>query len=152
MQQIIIGCDDAAVVFKNEIRKFLEKSGYAVEDVGVFEESDTTFYPQIAAEVCKKIIDSSFCKKGILICGTGIGMAITANKYKGIRAAVCHDRYSVQRSRRSNDCNVICMGARIVGLEYAKLLVSEWLTLPFHDGKSTPKIEKIREIEQHNMK
>lgn len=152
MKNIVIGCDNAGVEFKNEIISYLYKAGYQVEDVGVDNPEDYTYYPFIAQKACYSIIESGFEKDGILICGTGIGMAITANKFKGIRAAVCHDIYSTRRSRLSNDGNVMCMGARVIGQENAKILVEEWLSLQFKDGSSTPKVETIRMMEDKNMK
>ena len=82
------------------------------------------------------------------MCGTGIGMAITANKVPGIRAAVCHDVYSAERARKSNDCQVMALGARVVGEEYAKSLVDTWLKSDFEGGNSTAKVERMKEIEQ----
>ena len=106
----------------------------------------------MAQKVCETIIESGYTKDGIIICGTGIGMAMTANKFKGIRAAVCHDNFSAERSRLSNDGNVLCMGARVIGPELAKKIVAEWISLTFVDGGSTPKVEAIKDIEAQNMK
>lgn len=152
METVVIGCDNAAVEFKNGIKEYVEALGYATEDVGVASTEDQTYYPEIAAKLCKRIIESGYRKQGILICGTGIGMAITANKHRGIRAAVCHDIYSTQRSKLSNNGNVMCMGARVIGLENAKVLVQEWLSLHFKDGSSTPKVEAIDTVESVTMK
>jgi ribose 5-phosphate isomerase B len=82
------------------------------------------------------------------MCGTGIGMAITANKVPGVRAAVCHDVYSAERSRKSNDCQVMALGARVVGEELAKALVDAWLASEFQGGRSTPKVERMKQIDQ----
>lgn len=152
MKEIVIGCDNAAVAFKNQIKSYVEQLGYQTEDVGVFQTEDQTYYPDVAAALCSRIIESGYQKEGILICGTGIGMAMTANKYKGIRAAVCHDIYSTQRSKLSNNGNVMCMGARVIGLEMAKVLVKEWLELKFVDGSSTPKVEAMCHVEECTMK
>ncbi|MGE5614843.1 MAG: ribose 5-phosphate isomerase B [Bacillota bacterium] len=149
---VVIGCDDAAVEMKNMIVAFLREKGVKVEDMGVDSKDDGTYYPYIAQKVCERIIESGYSKDGILICGTGIGMAITANKFKGIRAAVCHDNYSAERARLSNDANVLCMGARVIGFELAKKIVGEWLSLDFKDGSSTPKVSAIKEIELRNIK
>lgn len=149
---IVIGCDNAAVSLKKIIINFLEDKGLEVEDVGCYTEEDSTYYPDIAKKVCEKIIESGYEKRGILFCGTGIGMAITANKFKGIRAAVCHDNYSAERSILSNDCNLLCMGERIIGQELAKKIIGEWIKLEFKDGRSTPKVELIKEIEANNFK
>ena len=152
MKTIVIGCDNAAVLMKNMLVDFLKEKGVTVEDVGCDSADDPTYYPNIAERVCNKIIDSGYEKDGMLICGTGIGMAMTANKFKGIRAAVCHDNYSAERSRLSNNANVLCMGERVIGHELAKKIAGEWITLSFKDGGSTPKVNAILEIERKNMK
>jgi len=148
---IVIGCDNAAIDLKNALIDFLKKSNVIVEDEGCFSKEDSIYYPNVAEKVCEKIIDSGYKKKGVLVCGTGIGMSITANKFKGIRAAVCHDNYSAERSVLSNNCNVLCMGARVIGHELAKKILGEWIALTFKDGPSTPKIEEIARIESQNM-
>jgi ribose 5-phosphate isomerase B len=113
---------------------------------------DPTNYPTIAKRVCEKVIASAYEKRAILVCGTGIGMCMTANKFRGIRAAVCHDNYSAERSVLSNNANVLCMGERVIGHELAKKIVGEWLSLEFKDGPSTPKVQEIIDIESANMK
>lgn len=150
-KSIVIGCDNAAVDLKKEIIALLESKGIEVQDVGVNSTDDNTYYPLIAKKVCEQIIASDYTKDGILVCGTGIGMAITANKFKGIRAAVCHDNFSAERSRLSNDANVLCMGARVIGSELAKKITKEWIELEFVDGGSTPKVKAIKDIDAANM-
>jgi ribose 5-phosphate isomerase B len=152
MKTIVIGCDNAAVSMKTMLIKFLEERGFAVENMGCDSTGDAVNYPAVAKRVCERIIAGGFKKRGILICGTGIGMAITANKFKGIRAAVCHDNFSAERSVLSNNCNVLCMGERVIGHELAKKIAGEWLTLEFKDGPSTPKVREIYSIETENMK
>jgi ribose 5-phosphate isomerase B len=149
---IVIGCDNAAVALKNIIKDYVKSLGFSVEDVGCFSAEDPTVYPVIAEKVCNEIQKSNFSKDGILICGTGIGMAMTANKCKGIRAAVCHDNFSAERAKLSNDANVLCMGERVIGPELAKKITKEWLSLHFVDGSSTPKVNAIKEIERQNFK
>ena len=149
---IVIGCDNAAVSLKNIIRDYVQSLGFDVEDAGCFSADDPTVYPAIAEKVCKGIQDSGFAKDGILICGTGIGMAMSANKCKGIRAAVCHDNFSAERAKLSNDANVLCMGERVIGSELAKKITKEWLSLQFVDSPSTPKVNAIKEIEKENFK
>ncbi|MDR1613520.1 MAG: RpiB/LacA/LacB family sugar-phosphate isomerase [Planctomycetota bacterium] len=151
-RDLIIGCDDAAIEFKNELKKFLADQGYAVEDMGVASRGDSTVYPEVAGRVCKAIIDGGYRKRGILICGTGIGMAMSANKFPGIRAAQVHDVFSAERAALSNDANVITMGARVIGVELAKKLVMAWLPLEFAPGPSTPKVEAIKSIEKRNFR
>lgn len=152
METLIIGCDNAAVDMKTLVIRHLEAKGYRVEDVGVDTPENPTNYPTVAKHACEKVRESGYQNRGILICGTGIGMAISANKCRGIRAAVCHDVFSARRSVLSNNCNVLCMGARIIGSETAKLIVDEWLPLRFKDGSSTPKVEEIIAIEKEYFK
>jgi ribose 5-phosphate isomerase B len=145
---IVIGADNAAVSMKAFLTAFLKDSGFTVEDIGVESPNDPTNYPTIAKRVCDALSASGFTKRGILVCGTGIGMCISANKCRGIRAAVCHDNYSAERSVLSNNANVLCMGERVIGRELAKKIVSEWIRLEFKDGPSTPKINEIIALEQ----
>ena len=152
METLIIGCDNAAVEMKATVIQHLQAKGYQVEDVGVDAPDNPTNYPTVARRLCNRMREGGYQNRGLLICGTGIGMAISANKYKGIRAAVCHDVFSARRSVLSNNCNVLCMGARIIGSETAKLILDEWLPLRFQDGSSTPKVEEINELEKENFK
>ena len=100
--------------------------------------------------MCEAIIASNYEKRGVLVCGTGIGMCITANKFKGIRAAVGHDCFSAERSILSNDGNVLCFGERVIGKELAKKILGQWIG--FKDGSSTPKVQELRDIETENMR
>lgn len=152
MNTIVIGCDNAAVELKNILSDFLKSKGFVIEDEGCFSSDDQIYYPNVAKKVCENIIKSNYTKKGILVCGTGIGMAMTANKFKGIRAAVCHDSYSAERAILSNNGNVLCVGARVIGSELAKKIVTEWTSLSFEDGSSTPKINAISEIEKETFR
>ncbi len=152
MKTIVVGCDNAAVNLKNILIKHMEDQGITVENMGCDTPEDPTYYPLIAKKVCDNIIESNYTKEGLLICGTGIGMAMTANKFKGIRAAVCHDVFSAERAKLSNDANVICLGERVIGSELAKKLLDEWLGLTFKDGSSTPKVQAIIEIEKLNLR
>lgn len=152
MRTIVIGCDNAAVHLKNELIAFMEKKGITVENMGCDSEQDDTYYPYVAKKVCDEIIHSNYEKHGVLICGTGLGMAMTANKFKGIRAGVCHDIFSAERLKLSNDGNVICMGERVIGVELAKRILEKWLELEFVDCASTVKVAAIREVENDNLK
>lgn len=152
MKTVVVGCDNAAVGLKNILIEHMKKQGITVEDMGCDTAEDSTYYPLIAKKVCDRIIESNYTKEGVLICGTGIGMAMTANKFKGIRAAVCHDIYSAERAKLSNNGNVICMGERVIGSELAKKILDEWLGLSFVDGSSTPKVQAIIDIENTNLK
>ncbi len=147
-KELVLGCDNAAVGLMQEIRKYLDEHAIPYTFLGVDQETDETYYPLIAQKVAEEIIASNYQKEGILICGTGIGMSITANKFPGIYAAVCHDNYSAERARLSNNSNVLCMGARIIGPELAKKVLSEWLELEFKGGRSQSKVDTIKKIEE----
>jgi ribose 5-phosphate isomerase B len=149
---IVIGCDNAAVPMKNALKQFMVEKGYTVEDMGCNSPEDPVYYPYIAKKACQRIIDSNYTKEGVLICGTGLGMAMTANKFPGIRAGVCHDSFSGERLKLSNNGNVICFGERVIGIELAKKILAEWLDLEFKDGSSTPKVSAIKEVESETMK
>jgi ribose 5-phosphate isomerase B len=146
MKPIAVGADDAAVHLKEVIAQHLKDHGIAICDYSIFGD-DTTLYPDIALQVAQAVAEGKH-DKGILLCGTGIGVSITANKVPGIRAAVCHDLYSTERSRMSNDCQIMALGSRVVGEELAKSLVDVWLRSEFQAGRSTPKVERIKEIEK----
>ncbi len=144
---IAIGADDAAFQLKNKLVEHLRTRGLAVEDYGVNTADPSIIYPDIALEVAQAVAAGKH-ERGILLCGTGIGVAITANKVPGIRAAVCHDVYSAERSRKSNDCQIIALGGRVVGEELAKSLVDTWLASEYQGGTSAPKVERMKEIEK----
>lgn len=144
--KIAVGCDEAAYKLKTEIIKHLkEKNNIDLIDVGC-NDGETVLYPDVALKVGELVAEGK-AERGILMCGTGIGMSITANKVPGIRAAVCHDPYSAERSRKSNDAQVLCMGARVIGVELAKYIVDIWLKCEFAGGHSKPKVDKIKSIE-----
>lgn len=147
--KIAIGCDQNALEFKNEICDFLKGKKVEYKDFGVRIEEPID-YPDKAKEVAIAIARGEF-DRGILICGTGIGMAIAANKVRGIRAACCHDVYSAERARKSNNAQIMTMGAFVIGIELAKLLVDAWLNSEFQGGRSAPKVEKIMQIEQEQF-
>lgn len=144
--KIAIGCDEAAYALKVEIMKHLESKGIEYKDFGA-DAGEVVLYPDVANMVAEAVAANEF-ERGILVCGTGIGMAIAANKVPGIRAAVCHDPFSTERSRKSNNAQIMCMGERVIGVELAKYLVDIWLACDFAGGGSTPKVERIMEIER----
>lgn len=143
--KIVLGSDEAGFDLKNQIKEYLEAKGYEVVDTGCHS-AEPVLYPLMAEVACEKIVDGE-CERGILVCGTGIGMAMTANKIPGIRAAVGHDIFSVERAVLSNNAQVICFGARIVAFQYVTRLVDRFLELSYIDGPPTPKIECMTEIE-----
>lgn len=147
--RIALGADDAGLGLKEVLAKALadDPRVAAVEDFGVAEVDDQRTYPEVGLAVAEAIAGGRF-DRGLLVCGTGIGMAISANKVPGIRATVAHDGYSVQRSVLSNDCQVLALGARVVGPELARHLVDEWLDLHFDAGsKSAEKVAAISDYE-----
>lgn len=150
--RIAIGCDDASCHLKAEIMEHIKKchQEIEIEDFGIHE-GETTMYPDIAWKVAQAVADHKF-DRGILMCGTGIGMSICANKVPGIRAAVCHDPFSAQRARKSNNAQILCMGERVVGTELAKCLVDIWLKCDFAGGNSEKKVERICELEKSSVR
>lgn len=146
MLPIAIGCDEAAFEMKEAIKAYMKSLDYEVEDYGVYD-TNPVLYPDVAVKVATAVAAGKH-ERGILICGTGIGMAITANKVPGIRAAQCHDPYSAERARMSNDAQIMTMGARVIGIELAKMLVSIWLKAEFQGGRSQPKVDKMIEYDK----
>jgi ribose 5-phosphate isomerase B len=146
--KVAIGSDEAGYALKCQLAEHLRSADVDVEDVGCYS-TDPVLYPDMAEKVCEKIT-SGKADRGVLVCGTGIGMAITANKIPGIRAAVGHDSYSVERMVLSNNAQVITFGARIVSYVYASRMLDEWLSLEFVDGPSTSKVAEISKVGERN--
>ncbi|CAB1243479.1 ribose 5-phosphate isomerase B [Clostridium sp. MT-14] len=148
--KIIIGADNLGYDLKEIVKTHIESKGIEVVDVGVYDKKPVD-YPDVALAVAKRIANNEF-ERGILICGTGIGMAIAANKVPGVRAAQCHDIYSAERSRKSNNAQIMTMGAVVIGPELAKKLVDVWLESEFQGGRSIPKVKKINDIDSRCRK
>jgi ribose 5-phosphate isomerase B len=146
---LALGADKAGADLKNLIKSQLEADSlFEVVDFGVPDAADSTAYPHVGLDVAQAIARGD-AQRGILICGTGIGMAITANKVAGIRATVAHDSYSVERSVLSNNCQILTLGARVIGAELASRLVREWLSLEFDPASaSAEKVAIISSYEQ----
>ena len=143
--KIAIGCDEAAYQLKELIKGYLLELRHEVEDFGAHDERPVP-YPDVAFRVAEAVAAGRF-PRAILMCGTGIGMAICANKVPGVRAAQAHDTYSAERARKSNDAQVVTLGARVVGPELAKSIVKAWLDSEFEPARSGPKVEKIKAYE-----
>ena len=143
--KIAIGCDHAGVDCKNQLIEFLEKQGYEVKNFGT-DTTDSCDYPDIAVPVAKSVV-SGECDRGILICGTGVGIGICANKVNGIRCALCSDSYTAELCRRHNNANMISMGARIIDVEKMKQIVSIFLSTQFEGGRHQRRVDKITLIE-----
>lgn len=147
--RIAVGADHNGLELKNLICEFLDEKGVEYKDFGT-KSKEPVLYPDIAKMVAEAITKGEF-DRGILICGTGLGMAIAANKVRGIRAATCHDVYSAERARKSNNAQIMTMGAQVIGPELARMLVDAWLRSEFQGGRSAPKVDKIMEIEKENF-
>jgi ribose 5-phosphate isomerase B len=141
MSKIAIGCDPAAVELKEIIKDHLSELGYDFVDFG----SDDPIYANVAFEVAEAVARGEH-ERGILLCGTGIGMCIAANKVPGAYAALCSDAYSTERSRKSNDANIMTLGAQVTGYQLAKTLVTIWMNFEFTPGtRSEPKVQRIHQ-------
>jgi len=146
---LAIGADNAGADLKNAIKARLSGDPRVeISDFGVPDSSDATAYPHVGLEVAEAVARGE-AQRGLLVCGTGIGMAITANKVPGVRATVAHDSYSVERSVLSNNCQILTLGARVIGPELADRLVDEWLNYEFEPGSaSAEKVAVISDYER----
>lgn len=147
MVRIAIGSDHRGVELKARLVPFLEQLGHNVLDQGVHT-TQSVDYPDIACNVAG-MVSRGEADRGILICGTGIGMAITANKFPGVRAATCHDEFEAEMCRRHNDVNVLCLSGHLLGERNIEKMISLWLDTEFEGGRHARRLEKIRQIESH---
>ncbi len=143
---ISIGCDHGGYELKCHIIKHLEEKGIEIKDFGCFDENSVD-YPDIAKKVCNSILTGE-TDRGILVCGTGIGMSIAANKFKGIRAAHVTDVYSATMTKQHNNSNIICLGGRITGRELAFMIIDAWIENEFLGGRHQNRIDKISNLEK----
>lgn len=144
--RIIIGCDHRGYEVKTKLIELVTKLGHEVTDAGAFS-AESCDYPDVAAAVARRVGSGEF-ERGILLCGSGIGMCIVANKIPGVRAAPCHDDLSAEMSRRHNDLNVLCLSADMLGERLIDRLVEVWLSTPFEGGRHSRRLEKIAELER----
>ena len=144
--KISIGSDHRGVDVKRQIIDLLRQLGHDVNDVGTQSE-ESVDYPDIAAEVGRRVSQSEV-DRGILICGTGIGMAIAANKFPGVRAAPCHDDLTAEMSRRHNDLNILCLSADLLGVKLIDHMVEIWLSTEFDGGRHERRVGKISDLDQ----
>jgi len=143
--KVAIGCDHGGLDLKETVISVLNEMQIEYEDMGTYDRNSCD-YPDFARKVAEAVAQER-CDQGILICGTGIGMSIAANKVPGIRAALCGDVYSAKMARAHNDANVLCLGARVVGPGLAAEIVKAYLTGSFEGGRHTRRVEKIRQLE-----
>ena len=144
--KLAIGNDHVAVEMKNEIKAYLEEKGYEVINVGT-DSTERFNYPVSGFKVAKMVANGEV-DGGVLICGTGVGISLAANKVKGIRACVCSDPYTAKLSKEHNNTNIIAFGARVIGIETAKMIVDEWLNAKFQGGRHLIRVNMISEIEE----
>lgn len=144
--KLAIGNDHTAVEMKKQIMLYLQQQGIEVIDLGT-NDSGSFNYPVSGYKVAK-LVAAGEVDGGVLICGTGVGISLAANKVKGIRACVCSEPYSARLSKQHNNTNIICFGARVVGIEIAKMIVDEWLNTEFEGGRHQKRVDMITEIEQ----
>ena len=143
MGPIAVGADDAGAPLKERLAAYLQEQGYEVKDFGSGDGQD---YPDVAAEVAEAVARGEH-DRALLVCGTGLGMAIAANKVPGVRAATAHDPYSAERARKSNNAQVLTMGARVIAPQAAELVLDHWLAAEFEPGRSTPKVAKLEALD-----
>lgn len=143
--RVAIGCDHNGLALKKSIISFLVEMGHEYEDFGCYE-SGPVDYPDIARATAEAVVSQRF-NQGILICSSGVGMSIAANKVKGIRAALCHDTFSAQRAREHTDANILCLGSWVVGEGLARDVVRSYLGAQFNGGRHARRLDKVRELE-----
>lgn len=143
--KIAIACDHGGLRLKNVLKNYLETNGYIVEDFGTNSE-DSCDYPDFAGKAARAVAKGT-CDKGVVICGTGIGVSITANKVKGIRCALCHDVYSAKMTRAHNDANMLAMGQRVIGEGLALEILTAWLEGEYEGGRHAQRIAKMMAYE-----
>ena len=143
---IALACDHTGVALKNELKKMLDEMGLAWKDFGNNETVSGDDYPVFGYRAAKAVADGT-CDRGILICGTGVGIGIAAGKVRGIRVCTCSDVYSAELSKRHNNSNILTMGARVVGVDLAKMIARHWLTAEFEGGRHQRRIDMITAIE-----
>lgn len=144
--KIAIGCDHGGITLKDSIVNYLEERGVQIEDFGTFG-ADSVDYPDFAYKVARSVADGK-ADKGILMCGTGIGISIAANKVNGIRCALCHNTETARLTAMHNDSNILAMGGRVIDADMAVNIVKAWLDTPFEGGRHINRINKISEIEK----
>lgn len=149
--KIAIGCDHAALTLKDEVLGHLTEKGYEVKDFGIYKEGEKCDYPDRAAEVSRYVRDGG-AELGILICGTGVGMSVAANKIRGIRACCCSDVFSAKLCRQHNNANILTFGERVVGKGLALELVDAFLSAEFEGGRHARRVDLITAIEEEETK
>lgn len=146
VDMIAIGSDHGGYELKNHLIKYLTDQGIEVRDYGTYTE-DSVDYPDCARPVCEAVLERT-AERGILVCGTGIGISIAANKFHGIRAALCGDVFSAKMAKQHNNANILCLGGRVIGRELAFMIVDTWRNETFEGGRHVARVMKIHQIEE----
>ena len=144
--RVAVGCDHRGFSVREKLIDLLRRLGHEVDDAGTFT-GDAVDYPDIAAAVAGKVSRNEV-ERGILICGSGLGMCIAANKFPGVRAAPCHDELTAEMSRRHNDANILCLSADLLSDQHIDRMISTWLSTGFEGGRHARRVEKIHELER----
>jgi ribose 5-phosphate isomerase B len=147
---IAIGADHGGVELKEDLKPFLEELGHEVRDLGTHS-TGSVHYPVFGSQVARELA-SARVDRGILICGTGIGMSIVANRFPGVRAALCHDQYTASMSRRHNDSNCLVLGGRILGKSLAREILKVWLDTPFDGDRHHERLDLIQKLEEEILR
>jgi len=147
--RIAVGSDHRGFSVRAKVIELLQRLGHEVEDMGTFS-PEAVDYPDVAAMVAPKVGNGEV-DRGILVCGTGMGMCIAANKFHGVRAAPCHDALTAETSRRHNDTNVLCLSADLLGERLIDRIIELWLTTPFEGGRHARRVEKITRLEEQPL-
>lgn len=145
--KLALGCDHAGYDLMQQVKEHLKKRGVEFEDFGTYS-TESCHYPVFAEKACRAVVEGK-CDRGILICGTGVGISIAANKVHGIRASLCNDLFTARLTRQHNDANVLCMGGRVIGVEVALDIVDIWLDTQYlNSGNHPARLKLIEEIEK----
>jgi ribose 5-phosphate isomerase B len=147
MMRIGFGCDHVSLELKKVLMEHVSAKGIEIIDFGAYQDINREHYPEYGLKVAQAIIEEQ-CDLGIIVCGTGVGISISANKVPGIRAAVCSEPYSARLSRQHNNTNILAMGSRVVGTELAKMIVDEWLNAQYEGGRHQVRLDMIEDIER----
>ena len=143
---IFVGADQNGMFLKDALADHMRGKGYVVVDLGVNDPGDPTYYPEVAIKLAETIRDGAY-DRGLLVCGTGAGMAIVANKVPGVRAVCIHDAYTAERARASNDAQIVTLGSQVIGLNTAMKMIDIWLESEFQGGRSLPKVQMIKDLD-----
>ena len=143
--RIGVASDHAGFEMKEKVREYLESEGHRIEDFGCYK-TESCDYPDYARKLCRAILKNE-CERGVLICGTGLGMSYTANRFRGIRAALCVNTFMAEMARAHNDANVLVLGSRVIGFDAGREIVDVWMKTPFEGGRHLRRICKIDELD-----